>query len=188
MVAALKDGDDTAFDKLYHKYVQRLYAFVLKTAKSSNLAEDVVHDTFVKVWEKRAELDPQQSFQSYLFTIARNRLLNLIKRSARETSILEEMFEFANRDLWVEDYADDQQRSILLSQAIDNLPKRRKAIFNLCQKQGLTYQEAANYLDISYSTVNSQMVKALKAIREYVQEKESMIILIGMILILHFSL
>lgn len=189
LVIALKKGDDTAFDKLYHKYVQRLYAFVLKTAKSPELTEDVVHDTFVKIWEKRSELNPEHSFQSFLFTIARNRLLNLIKRSAHEASILEEMFEHVDQEFENSgEQTDYQENTILLDKAIEQLPEHRRAIFTLCQKEGLTYQETANHLDISYSTVNSQMVKVLKSIRKYVYEKEHIALPIGMFLVLRFLL
>lgn len=181
LIIALRNGDETAFDKLYHAYVRRLYAFVQKTAKSPSLAEDVVHDTFVTVWEKRAELDPRHSFQSFLFTIARNRLLNLIKRSEHEASILEELFEYANRDVWKGAEEDDTSEiTALLNKAIEQLPERRKAIFNLSQKQGLTYREVATHLNISYSTVNSQMVKALRSIREYLENHADIILPVGL--------
>lgn len=127
---------------------------------------------FVKVWEHRKKLDPDQSFRAWLFTVARNHLLNLLKRSAHETSIVEEMIKQSSpvqnttrKNLLY------NESNHLFHEAIKQLPEKRKKIFELCHLQGLTYQETADKLGITSSTVNSQMVKARKFIRNYLHKE-----------------
>lgn len=174
LIEKLQRGDTGAYKELYHIYAQQLYRFVLRTAKSPQLAEDVMHDVFVKVWENRGKLDPNQSFRAWLFTVARNHLLNLIKRSAHETSIVEEMMKHSHpaQNNTQEKLLYDES-SHLLHEAITQLPEKRKQIFELCHLQGLTYQETADKLGITSSTVNSQMVKARKFIRDYLHKENN---------------
>lgn len=169
LVIRLKRADAVAFKELYHKYVQKLYAFIIRTAKSPALAEDVVHDVFVTVWDKRDQIDPEQSFQAYLFTIARNRLLNFIKRRAHEEDIIEQIF--SNTSPIEHNKTNEQvlynESNHLFHQAIEQLPPKRQKVFQLCHLEGLTYEEAADRMSITSSTVNTQMVKARKSIKEY---------------------
>lgn len=169
LVERLKCADSNAFKELYHKYVQKLYAFTLRTAKSPALAEDVVHDVFVKVWDKRDQIDPGQSFQAYLFTIARNHLLNFIKREAHKDDIIDQMIKntapVQNNSTNEQVLYNESHR--LFQEAIDQLPAKRKEVFQLCHLEGLTYLEAADRMDITESTVNTQMVKARKSIKKY---------------------
>lgn len=176
LVIRLKRADTDAFKELYRKYIHKLFAYTLRTAKSPALAEDVVHDVFVTIWEKRDQIDPEQSFQAYLFTIARNHLLNFIKREAHKKDIIDQMIgntvpvqseSTQERVLYNESHR-------LFREAIEQLPDRRKEVFQLCHLDGLTYEEAADRLDITSSTVNTQMVKARKFIREYLTEKNVM--------------
>lgn len=172
LIKQLKRDNTEAFKDLYQLYVQRLYRFVLRTAKSPQLAEDVVHDVFVKVWEHRDKLDPEKSFQAWLFTVARNHLLNLIKRGALETAIVDEKIKQSpsGRNGTWEDILYSESNH-LFHEAIRRLPEKRKQVFELCHVKGLTYQETADQLGITESTVNSQMVKARRSIQDYFEKK-----------------
>lgn len=173
LVIRLKRGDIDAFKKLYGKYIHKLIAFTLRTAKSPALAEDVVHDVFVAVWEKRDQIDPEQSFQAYLFTIARNHLLNFIKRETHRKEIIEQMIGNTEpvQSSGTHERVLFNESHRLFREAVEQLPKRRKEVFELCHLDGLTYEEAADQLDITYSTVNTQMVKAREFIREYLTDE-----------------
>lgn len=172
LVSQLRVGNQIAFNELYKRYVNRLYGFALTIVKSPELAEDVVHDVFVKVWEKAADIDPALSFQSWIFTITRNQLLNTIKRSSTEKRILAEILA---QTIPISDYTNESHQSnetaVLLNEAITKLPNKRRHIFVLCKYHGFSYQEAAEMLGITESTVNSQMVKALRFIKEYMEQK-----------------
>jgi RNA polymerase sigma-70 factor (family 1) len=168
LVRSLKEGEQEAFQKLYQKYHGKLYAHVIKFAKSQSLAQDVLHDVFVKIWENRASLKEELSFQSYLFTMAKNHLLNLLKRASHENSILQEILIHTEKASTVTEntlcYLETRK---LLNEAVRKLPPQRKKIFQLCRQEGLSYEEVASQLGISKGTVNSQMVKSLKSIRDY---------------------
>lgn len=176
----LAKGDANALSSLYYLYVKQLTYFVLRTAKSSALAEDVVHDTFIKVWENRDKIDCQQPFKPYLYTIARRHLLNLLKRAQHEVNIMEEFKRNAvSQENVTEQLIDYTESSSIFSEAIKSLPEQRREVFIRCRIQGLTYKQAAAELGISESTVNNQMVKALKAIRGYITIRSAVLILMA---------
>ena len=153
---------------LYEIYEHRIYAFALSFVKIPHLAEDIVQDVFVKVCQLDIDYSDEKRLQNFLFTITKNHTLNTLRRSVKEQEILSEIKAHAtqsNNDVWENITGIEFQWH--LSKAIDTLPPRRREIYQLCKDKGFTYHQAAEYLGISYQTVNSQMVKAIKSIREY---------------------
>lgn len=183
LLTLLREGDANALSRLYYLHVKQLKYFVLRTAKSSLLAEDVVHDTFIKVWENRDKIDAEQLFKPYLYTIARRHLLNLLKRAQHETSIMEEIKKSStSEENGTELLLDYIESSSIFSEAIKSLPEQRREVFIRCRIQGLTYKQAALELGISESTVNNQMVKALKSIRGFITIRSAMMVLMAAII------
>ncbi|KEO74231.1 RNA polymerase sigma factor [Anditalea andensis] len=173
LVEQLKQSNTDAYGRLYHLYVQRLYGFVLRMAKSPELAEDIVQDIFIKLWENRDQLDPDKCIKAYMFTMAKNQLLNFIKRKAHESRIIDEILAHVPRGCKSTDnLVLENEIQQLLDEALSSLPPQRKLIFELCRIQGLTYKQAADQLGLSDSTVNSQMVKAIRSIKEFLKEKD----------------
>ena len=84
LVLRLIDGDENAFCELYAEYKNRLIYFAMIFVKSPEFAEDIFQDVFTVIWQSRQMLDPEKSFSSYLYTIVRNRVLNLIRNIERE--------------------------------------------------------------------------------------------------------
>lgn len=179
LVEDLKMGSRQALATLYNSYADKLYHFCLKISKSPSLAEDVVQDVFVRVWNNRSAINSSLTFESYLFTIARNRLFDLIKRASKESKILDEMLAHASLSRnSVEQTISFQECSTLLNEAIASLPSKRKLIFKLSREEGLSYAEIARQLEISPGTVNIQIVKALKSIRDYLDLSHAVILFI----------
>lgn len=178
LLSLLAEGDTNALSSLYYLYVKQLNYFVLRTAKSSSLAEDVVHDTFIKVWENREKIDCELPFKPYLYTIARRHLLNLLKRAQHEVNIMEEIKKnTVSEENATELLMDYTESSSIFMEAIASLPEQRKEVFILCRIQGLTYKQAAAELGVSESTVNNQMVKALKTIRGFITIRTAVLVL-----------
>lgn len=169
LVERLAADDRDAFEACYYKYHAPLYRFALKLLKSPMLAEEVVHDTFLKIWENRQRLDAALSLRSYLFTITRNDVLNLLARSAREAAIAQEILasfgEGIHNATENEVVYNDYHR--IVQQAIDQLPPQRRQVFTLCRLEGKSYEEAATLLNISTGTVSDHMVKAGKTLRQF---------------------
>lgn len=176
LLEKLKNKDESAFSELYSLYMRRIYAYALSILKSPMLAEDVTQDTFVKLWESAAFIQTDRTLLPYLFTIVRNKSLNVIRLASRESWITEEIATYAiDHSENPEQYAQRKQTDEYLTQAIDQLPPQRRMIYELCRNHGYTYKEAAKKLGIKDTTVNSQMVKALKSIRQYIVRKGALL-------------
>ena len=168
LVCLLREGHEGALRALYDIHVRKLHYFVLRTAKSRQLAEDVVQDVFIKIWESRTLVDPEQPFKTYLYTIAKRHLLNLLKRLQHESGILEEIRKSTQpAESTTELQVEYSESNLLLSEAISKLPRQCKEVFIRCKVQGLSYKQVAAEMQITEGTVNSQMVRALRSIRRY---------------------
>lgn len=180
LLILLAEGDTNALSSLYYLHVKQLNYFVLRTAKSSSLAEDVVHDTFIKIWENREKIDCEQPFKPYLYTIARRHLLNLLRRARHEVSIMDEIKKNTSAEENATDLlVDYTESSSIFKEAINSLPEQRREVFIRCRIQGLTYKQAAAELGVSESTVNNQMVKALKTIRGFMTMRTALLVLMA---------
>jgi len=155
--------DQRVFEELFRTYFIPLMAFSRKILGNEDDAREVVHQVFINLWEKREELDLSAPLKSYLFTSVNNRSLNVI-RDRRKFSA-EEVPEEA-----VEWDAESQMEAMELEEkvreVIEALPERCREIFKLNRFEGLRYSEIAVQLDLSVKTVENQMSKALKILRE----------------------
>ena len=179
LLEKLKLQDSDAFSQLYTLYVKKIYAYTLGVLKSPALAEDVTQDTFVKLWEHAATVHTDRSVQPFLFTIARNLSLNIIKQASRQTWISDEIF--AHAIYSSEDglqYTQRRQTGEIISLAVDQLPPQRRIIYDLCRNYGYSYKQAAEKLGIKDSTVNSQMVKAIKTIKDFMIRNGALLLIV----------
>lgn len=168
LVEGLILGDEHSFRCVYDKYHSNLYRYALKFVKSDELAKEVVHDVFLKVWEKRISLNSDLSLKYYLIKVCKNHVLNILAKSARENIFKKEI-------LYHRDFLDNNTEDSILyadyekfaNEAIARLPPQRQAIFKMCRMEGKSYQEAADNFGISKGTVRDHMLKAGRSIRKY---------------------
>jgi RNA polymerase sigma-70 factor (family 1) len=180
LIVLLQQDEEGALRPLYESHLKSLHYFILRIAKSKQLAEDVVQDVFLKLWESRAQIDPDQPFKTYLYTIAKRHLLNMLKRAQHETFILEEIRKYsASAEHTTDLQLDYSESNVLLNEAIEKLPPQCKAVFLRCKIQGMSYKEVATELGIAEGTVHAQMVKALKAIKGYINFKNAILLLLA---------
>jgi len=159
----LKKGSSPSFDSLYRRYSGKLYNFVMKVSKgNSYMAEELVQRTFIKVWETKEYVNPDKSFISYLCTIAKNMLLNEYEHQTIQF-IYEEYIKV--RSVVNDDSTEKEVDKNLLEEYIDKLadklPPKRREIFLLSRKEGLSNKEIAQKLNITESTIETQLSKAL---------------------------
>ncbi len=179
LIFLLREGHEGALRALYDIHLKKLHYFIFRTAKSRQLAEDVVQDVFIKIWETRLQIDPEQPFRTYLYTIAKHHLLNLLKRLQHESGILDEIRKYMDPgENTTELQIEYSESNVLLTEAISKLPPQCKEVFIRCKIQGLSYKQVAAELNITEGTVNSQMVKALRSIREYITFKNTILLLL----------
>lgn len=166
LVTSVSNGDELAFRILFHRYRSKLYKFSLRYVKSVDVAEDIIQDTFLKIWEQRQALQPELNFEAYLFRIGRNQIFNEFKKSTHQAAF--EAFTLQNitdnRQTEWEVIAQNYQE--LLQSALELLPPQRRQIFQLSRIEGLSHEEIAQKLNLSKNTIKVQINKALKSIRE----------------------
>jgi len=170
-VKFLIEGDEQAFVALYQKYHHKIYYAALKMTQSAELAQDVTQDVFLKVWERRAALDPNNNFAAYINVICRNMIIDLYKKAINEEAVRKELQQFSDiseSGLDEEDLYETYKK--LLDRAIAELPPQRRLVFEMCKLKEKSYSEVARKLKISRSTVQDHIVKANKFIREYILE------------------
>jgi RNA polymerase sigma-70 factor (family 1) len=161
-IQLLINGDRFLFEKIFHTYHRAVYAIALRYLKDSAMAQDVVQEVFTKLWNHRASLNPDQPLKGYLFTIAKNHILNTIRNNAKAKERILDYFNDRPVNL-MEDSSSDLQESIY--RAIQLLPKKRRIIFKLKHFKGLDNQAVAAKMHLSVNTVKVQYTKALKFLR-----------------------
>ena len=167
-IKQFKADDMSAFDIIYRKYSKKLYRFAYSIVKVKPDAEGIVHEVFIKVWEKRNKIDEYLSFESYLFTITYNTTISFIRKKVKESKYIEHLKSIQNPSIQSNiipeiEYKELKEKS---EKIIDLLPSRQKQIFKLNREEGLTYKEIAAKLNISINTVETHMERALKSIRK----------------------
>src|SRR5688500_8873708 len=165
LIENIRRGDSDSFNEMYSHYFTNVYSFSYKFLKSKELAQDCTQLTFMKIWERRDQLNIDLNFKSYLFTICKNCILKTIEKAARENKLKEMILRELRTDSNTNSNTDDMEK--VAQQALAQLPPQRQIIFKLCKIEGQSYKEVALNLGISDGTVRDHMFKAIKAIRRY---------------------
>jgi RNA polymerase sigma-70 factor (ECF subfamily) len=168
LITRVVQGDEIAFEQLFRQYKNKLYSFIFNLSGSATIAEDVLQDVFLKIWRDRAQLTGIDNFNAYLYRMAQNTAINVLRRQSREALLLNEVQRLAPEGVQGHELLAAKEVQAALQQAISNLPPQQRKVYQLGQEQGLTYEQIAGSLGISTSTVRNHMVQALKAIREYI--------------------
>jgi RNA polymerase sigma-70 factor (ECF subfamily) len=143
-----------------------VYSFSYKFLKSKQLAQDCTQLAFIKIWERRDQLNCDLNFKSYLFTICKNSILKTIEKTARENKFKElVMQEYANEGRHENSELEHLEK--VAQEALEQLPPQRQLIFKLCKIEGQSYNEVALNLGISNGTVRDHMFKASKSIKRF---------------------
>jgi RNA polymerase sigma-70 factor (ECF subfamily) len=180
-------SDELAFEKIYNSYSPRLYGKLLKLLKSVPQTEEILQDVFLKLWEHRASIDPDKCFGAFLYKIAENKVYDYFRKAARDRK-LEASFTAVSLDeqMAQESFMKDQQKSVMLENAISKLPPQRQLVFRLCKLETKSYKEVSQLLGISLSTISDHIVKATKAIREQLDTYYKEVSYISLLLSLFF--
>jgi RNA polymerase sigma-70 factor, ECF subfamily len=169
-IAALKAGDRAAFESLYHCFGPKLLAFTRKAVANQEDAEEVVQDVFLKIWERKHFLDPEQNFDIYLFRMARNLVYNKARHQVIEMAYCKYL---AGKDSLTENatdhYIDHQELNQALEETYTTLPPVRKQVFVMSRLEGLSNGEIAERLQTSTSNIENHINKALQDIRKHLQ-------------------
>jgi RNA polymerase sigma-70 factor (ECF subfamily) len=173
LLARLHNNDERAFNKLYSTCFRPIYRRVFSLVKDEAIADELVQDLFLKLWQNREDIDPQQSFEAYLFTIAQHLVYDHFRRIAKNKRLVARLLlnatdYYLHSDILLE----TKESRELLKKAIDQLSPQRREVFTRCKIEGKTYEETGLELGISVPTVNSHMTQSMKLVREYLLKNQ----------------
>jgi RNA polymerase sigma-70 factor (family 1) len=169
LLSLLKQGNEQAFEKIYDSYSSRLFGNVFKMVKSETTTQEILQDVFIKIWLNRASIDLDKSFRSYLFRIAENQVYDFFRKASRDKKIQAQLFAAATEEYeHIETIIHRKENALLLQKAIESLSPQRQQIFRLIKLDNKSYEEVSRQLGISVSTISDHIVKANKAIREFI--------------------
>jgi RNA polymerase sigma-70 factor (ECF subfamily) len=165
VLARLRAGDAAAFDAVFRSHYPDLVGFAESILRDRAPAEDVAQDVMLELWRRRENVALETSLRAYLFRATRNRALNHI-RHQRVVARLEPELPPPSHAPVADRAIMEKELRIALARAVATLPEKCREVFELSRVQGLKYAEIAVTLEISVKTVEAQMGKALRVLRE----------------------
>ena len=159
--------DKEQFELLFKTHFNYLCNFAKQYVNDADTAQDICQKVFIALWEKRENLNSNQSIKSYLFTAVKNRCLNYIRDNKKYRSKVLDLdcgdFDLAEKE---EDQFGEEELKSKIDKAMNSLPEKCRMVFEMSRFQKMKYREIAEELDISQKTVEAHMSKAMKILRE----------------------
>lgn len=180
----LSNDDEKAFEFIYWKYNAHVYNFANSLLYSPEIAQDITQNVFLKIWEKRHEINPEQNFNAYLFTIARNMVYKeteqklLAEQSLRQLQEEEDVLDMSTIQTLDYHFTEELCRSL-----VEELPPARREIFKLSRFERLSNKEIALRLSISERTVETQLYRATRFLKRKLLSDEGLGLLILLFII-----
>lgn len=179
LVQKIRDGSEKAFREIYDRYHVQMFFIAKRYLKDANLAEDAIQDIFVKLWEKRQKLDHVNSIGSYLFTMVRNHVLNMLRDKKSElisiSAVKEEKLPAQNL---TEEKLQYSEYETILRRGVSELSGRKREVFELRTINGLSNSEVAELLHIHVRTVKTHYYNSSKFIRTYLKNHAGILLLL----------
>ena len=175
----LKEGDEAAFESIYWKYNSHVFNFINSLLYDRILSEDITQSVFMKIWEKHESIDLDKGFDAYLFTIARNMVYKETEnRLLSESAFYALSQQQTNEDVLTEEKIDADSLRLYIDKLIEQLPLSRKEIFKLSRRDHLSNKEIAIRLSISEKTVETQLYRSLRFLKQKLSDDNLLAILL----------
>lgn len=187
LLLLLKEGDYEAFNCIYQLYSLRILGRIVRLVKSEQIAEEILQELFLRIWEKRARINAELSFRSFLFSVAQNIVYDHFRKIALDER---------HRSEFIHDYTEDyahieeelvfKQAQEQLMKAIERLPPQCQKVFILFKMEGKSYKEICSQMNISRSTVNNHITKANNLLKQELPFYQPNIVLVSLFLLKWF--
>ncbi|WP_134090172.1 RNA polymerase sigma-70 factor [Olivibacter sp. XZL3] len=176
LMSEIKQGNVYALESLMMRYGERVFQFILRLVNVTELAEEITQDVFVKIWEGRDSLGEIDSIAAWMYTLGRNKAINLLKelnaRAAREAHYARE------RDWLIEaETSDSIELYRWVDEAVAQMPEKCQQIFISKRDEGLSNEEIANRYNLSIHTVKNQLKKSYSILRKSLAEQTLFLVL-----------
>ena len=176
LIEKLSQGNKKAFNEIFQLFHQKIFIFCLKYHFSKEESEEVVQEVFLKLWLNRKSLNPSQNLKSYIYTIAKNIIINSLRKKSYQKAAYEYNINLQDIHCETENSIITKDLENLFENAIQVLPGKRKEIFILSRKEGLSNKEIAEKLNISIKTVESQMRLSFQFLKEVLKKYANVVI------------
>ncbi len=163
---SIKNGSVKSFENAYHLWSEKIYTFIFRQCRSEEIADEVVQQVFIRLWEKRANLSLDFPLNVQLFRMSRTIFIDELRNAARARRYLDHLQLKKIKD-FTENNFDDKETLELVSKAIESMPPIRKQVFLMSRMEYLSHQQIADKLGISAKTVENHIGLALKYLRRF---------------------
>jgi RNA polymerase sigma-70 factor (ECF subfamily) len=158
-----------AFDEIYHQYHNAVYSNICKLVRHATVAEDILQEVFISLWENRYKLEPDR-VAGWLFVTSYNKSIKYLKKKARENAVSlsdSAIYEtIAPEEQVSEEW--HQFRVSMIEDAVNHLPERKRQVFRLCRYEGKSPEEVAHIMNISPTSVSDYLKQANRFIKDYI--------------------
>ena len=166
LIEGLNRGNTSSFKSLYNLYSVQLYNFSYKLLKSKHAAEDVVQETFIKIWERRAQIKTSGSFKSLLMTIALNAIRQSFNNISKENNLKTELLVYLTQNSDKYSHKNIYEELVKkLEELISKMPEKRKRVFAKIKIEGVKSKDVATELNITVKTVEYHISEGMKFLK-----------------------
>lgn len=178
----LSEGSEYAFRELFNLHKQHIYKVAMVYVKQSPIAEEIVQDVFLKVWLHRDSLKDLASFKSWLYTVAKNQIINRFKKSIKENKKHSDyLYSVIKEDNSTYSDVLNREYENMLQKGLNMLPKQQRDVYRLVKEQNLSYKDAAEILEISSLTVKTHLTRGMNFLRNYIKQGGELICILFLI-------
>uniref|UniRef100_S0DGJ4 Putative RNA polymerase sigma factor n=2 Tax=termite gut metagenome TaxID=433724 RepID=S0DGJ4_9ZZZZ len=172
LLERVREGDQRAFEQIYYRWHKPVYGFMLKTTRSTEDAEDIAQEVFIRLWKMREKIEPGGNIQALIFVIARRVAVDLYRRAGRMNAVFATEEQTADlssaADLSPEELLEAHETKLLLQIAIESMPAKQREVFSLHYYENLSPAEIASRLGLSYENVRKQIWNGKRQLREVI--------------------
>lgn len=171
LIIQIRKGNKLAFSQLFRLYYPKLFSFIYQLLKDRPLTEEITQDVFLRLWINREKVNLHLSFDSYLFTIAKNIVLNFFKKKEIEQRYVDHALQSTDTE-YVDVEEDFYFKDLLaiIEQAVSEMPPQQQKVFRLSREEGLLNAEIAEKLGISKRTVEKHIGSSLTYLRKVIEK------------------
>ncbi len=182
LFARLAEGDEEAFRQIVHFFYRKMLPLTISLVKSESRARDIMQDVFLKLWLNRETLINIENPAAWLNVVVSNTTSNYVRAQLRYElrvkNLAAEMLD--TEEIWGD--LDAKFTQTLIDEAVSQLPAKRKQVFLLSRREGLSRKEIASRMNISENTVRNQLAEALQFIHDNLERKGALVVISVIIL------